>query len=278
MIKIPGKKPVFKSSPEEFVLYQGDSLKLLRRIPSESVDVVFADPPYFLSNGGSTCKSGRRVKVDKGNWDKSQGVDRDFRFQFAWLKECQRVLKPNGTIWVSGTRHVIFSVGHAMMQLGYKVLNDISWYKRNPPPNLCCRYFTHATETILWAARDTSSKYLFNYKDMKEMNGGKQMQSLWNILPPRKDEKSFGKHPTQKPLALLERIVLASTVEGDLILDPFSGSATTGVAAVKHERRYVGIELEDDYIDLSIKRYLAERNAELLRTTLREEETELARN
>ena len=278
MIEIPGKKAVFKSSPEEFVLFQGDSLKLLRRTPSESVDVVFADPPYFLSNGGSTCKSGRRVKVDKGDWDKSKGVDRDFRFQFSWLKECQRVLRPNGTIWVSGTRHVIFSVGFAMQQLGYKVLNDISWYKRNPPPNLCCRYFTHATETILWAARDDNSKYLFNYKDMKAMNGGKQMQSLWNILPPRKDEKAFGKHPTQKPIALMERIVLASTVEGDLILDPFSGSATTGVAAVRHDRRFVGMELQDDYIDLSVKRYLAERGAGLLQSTLLEKKAELTSN
>jgi len=256
-------KTVFRSQRDDFSLLMGDALTLLEDFPDECVDMVFADPPYFLSNGGITCRSGRRVKVDKGGWDRSEGIEQDFRFQAAWLAQCRRVLKPNGTIWVSGTRHNIFSVGFAMQRLGYKLLNDIVWYKRNPPPNLACRYFTHATETILWAARSEKSRYFFNYKLMKKANLGKQMQSLWSILPPRNSEKLFGKHPTQKPIELLERIVLASTQPGDLVLDPFSGSGTTGIAAARHGRRYIGIELNPDYLELSAQRYLAETHTHI---------------
>jgi len=251
-------KLVFESPGSDFLLLQGNSLSLLKKFSSESVDVVFSDPPYFLSNGGVTCKSGRMTRVDKGKWDRSKGVEADYRFQLRWLKECQRILKPNGTIWVSGTRHNIFSVGFAMQRLGFKLLNDITWFKKNPPPNLSCRYFTHSTETILWAARSDKAKYYFNYKLMKQFNMGKQMKSLWSILPPRRSEKLFGKHPTQKPLALLERIVLASTRPDDTILDPFSGSATTGLAATMHGRQFIGIELMSEHNDLAIQRYLAQ--------------------
>ena len=247
----------FESEEGDFTLFQGDSLSLLRKLPADSVDMVFADPPYFLSNGGVTCKSGRMTRVDKGKWDQSRGIDEDYRFQVTWLKECQRLLKTNGTIWVSGTRHNIFSVGHAMQRLGFKLLNDITWFKKNPPPNLSCRYFTHSTETILWAAKGEKSKHQFNYALMKKLNLGKQMKSLWTILPPRRAEKQFGKHPTQKPIELLERIVLASTAPGDLVLDPFNGSGTTGIAAARLNRRYLGIELQADYLDLTVQRYLA---------------------
>ena len=247
----------FESEEGDFTLFQGDSLSLLRKLPADSVDMVFADPPYFLSNGGVTCKSGRMTRVDKGKWDQSRGIDEDYRFQVTWLKECQRLLKTNGTIWVSGTRHNIFSVGHAMQRLGFKLLNDITWFKKNPPPNLTCRYFTHSTETILWAAKGEKSKHQFNYALMKKLNLGKQMKSLWTILPPRRAEKQFGKHPTQKPIELLERIVLASTAPGDLVLDPFNGSGTTGIAAARLNRRYLGIELQADYLDLTVQRYLA---------------------
>jgi len=257
-----GKRPDFESAGGEFSLFKGDSLELLHELESESVDMVFADPPYFLSNGGITCKSGRMVGVHKGDWDRSHGAEQDFEFQLKWLAQCQRVLRPNGTIWVSGTRHIIFAVGYAMQRLGFKLLNDIVWYKRNPPPNLCCRYFTHATETILWAARDERTKHVFDYKLMKSMNHGKQMQSIWTIMAPRGAEKALGAHPTQKPLELLERIVLASTRPGDLVLDPFSGSGTTGIAATRHGRRYVGMDLEDDYIDLAARRFLAEARTE----------------
>src|SRR5579863_4432512 len=232
-------------------LYHGDCLQILEQIPDNSVDLIFADPPYFLSNGGITCHAGKMVSVHKGDWDKSKGPDANHEFNRAWLAACQRVLKPNGAIWVSGTAHVIHSVGFALQQLGFKLLNDISWVKPNPPPNLSCRYFTHATETIIWAARDKKSRHKFNYKLMRQIAGGKQMKSVWTIPPPEPWEKKFGKHPTQKPLALLERILLASSSEGDLVLDPFLGSGTTALAAIRRARKCVGIETETKWINVT---------------------------
>ena len=216
--------------------------------------MIFADPPYFLSNDGITCHAGRMVSVNKGKWDKSKGIEKNYKFTLQWLKACQRVLRPNGTIWVSGTTHIIYSVGFAMQELGYKILNDIIWYKRNAPPNLSCRYFTHSTEIVLWAAKNAKSKHYFNYQLMKKINQGKQMRNVWEIPAPSSKEKKFGRHPTQKPVELLKRIILASTKEGDLVLDPFCGSSTTGVAAVSLNRRYIGIDLEDEYLHLSKKR------------------------
>lgn len=245
----------FSSDDGWFTLYKGDCRQVLQTLEEGSVDLIFADPPYFLSNGGITCQSGRMVSVHKGHWDVSRGVNEMHEFNTSWLVACKRVLKPNGTIFVSGTRHVIFSVGFAMQQLGFKVLNDIVWYKVIPPPNLSCRYFTHATEIILWAARDAKSKHYFDYPTMKAENGGKQMQSLWNIVPPLKAEKRFGKHPTQKPLSLLERIVTAASPEGALVVDPFNGCGTTGIACARLGRRYIGVELEQEYLDRSVLRY-----------------------
>ena len=216
--------------------------------------MIFADPPYFLSNGGISCHAGKMVKVDKGEWDKSKGAEINHEFNLEWLSRCKKLLNPNGTIWVSGTHHVIFSIGYAMQQLKMKILNDISWEKPNPPPNLSCRYFTHSTETIIWASKNEKSKHFFNYKLMRQINANKQMKTVWRIKPPTNQEKSFGKHPTQKPLQLLERIVLASTNENDLIFDPFSGSSTTGIAAIKNNRKFVGCELDSEYIKLSKKR------------------------
>tara|TARA_R110000765_G_C18633368_1_gene573239 strand:- start:47 stop:652 length:606 start_codon:yes stop_codon:yes gene_type:complete len=194
------------------------------------------------------------VKVDKGDWDKSKGADVNHEFNLEWLKRCQSLLTNDGTIVVSGTHHVIFSIGFAMQQLGMKLLNSITWEKPNPPPNLACRYFTHSTETLIWAAKNEKSKHLFNYSLMKEFNGGKQMKDVWRFTSPKKIEKRYGKHPTQKPESLLERIVLASTNEGDRILDPFSGSGTTGVSAIRNNRHYVGIELDSNYIDIASQR------------------------
>lgn len=248
--------PYYQAQDGSFTLYQGDCRAVLASLPEESVDLIFADPPYFLSNGGITCQSGKMVSVDKGRWDVSLGVEENHEFNRSWLEACQRVLKPNGTIFVSGTRHVIFSVGFAMQQLGFKMLNDIAWFKVTPPPNLSCRYFTHSTETILWAARDAKSRHCFNYREMKAENGGKQMLSLWSIRPPLKVEKRFGRHPTQKPFALLDRIVRAASEPGAMVLDPFSGSGTTGLASALSGRRYMGIELETDYLELAKKRYL----------------------
>jgi site-specific DNA-methyltransferase (adenine-specific) len=239
-------------------LYHGDCLQFLDQlfasVPEGGVDMIFADPPYFLSNGGITCHSGKRVKVDKGDWDKSRGADLNHQFNLEWLKRCQAVLKPNGSIWVTGTQHVIFSVGFALQQLGFKLLNSISWEKPNPPPNLSCRYFTHSTEMILWAAKSAASKHTFNYKLMRQINGGRQMKAVWRIGAPRSSEKTFGKHPTQKPVALVERCILASTNRGDLVLDPFAGSGTTGIAAMKLGRRFQGVDLDLPSVELAAKR------------------------
>jgi site-specific DNA-methyltransferase (adenine-specific) len=208
-------------------LYHGNCLELLdaiaERYPEGRFDGIFADPPYFLSNGGITCHAGKMVKVDKGAWDQSRGPELNHEFNLEWLRRCQRVLKPDGTLWVSGTHHVIFSVGFAIQQLGMKLLNQITWEKPNPPPNLACRCFTHSTETVLWAAKTTKSKHRFNYADMRAFNGGKQMKDVWRFTAPKDAEKLHGKHPTQKPVALIERILQASTSEGDLVLDPFMG-------------------------------------------------------
>ena len=254
----------FEDAQAGVQLHQANCLdfmdRLAERSPDGLFDMAFADPPYFLSNGGITCHAGKMVKVDKGDWDQSQGPELNHEFNLAWLSRCQRLLRANGTIWVSGTHHVIHSVGFAMQQLGMKILNDIVWEKPNPPPNLSCRYFTHAGETIIWAAKNKRSKHVFNYEFTKSLNSGKQMKSVWKMTAPGRDEKIHGKHPTQKPVALLERIILSSTNGGDKVFDPFSGSATTGVAAINTGRKFIGCELEDEFIALSKKRLYAALN------------------
>lgn len=252
-------KPPYYERPS-VSLYKGDCLELLPDIPAETFDMVFADPPYLLSNDGITCHAGEMVSVNKGEWDRSNGVEQDHEFVMEWLAACQRVMKPNATIWVSGTHHIIYSVGFAMQKLGFKILNDIIWYKINPPPNLSCRYFTHSTEIILWAARDDDAKHKFNYEEMKTLDNapfddaGKQMKSVWGIMAPRKDEKEFGKHPTQKPVRLLNRIIRASTDPGDLILDPFVGAGTTALSAIINDRRCVGIDSSEEYLRIAALR------------------------
>jgi len=250
-------KLVHHDEPHGIWLYHGNSLELLDAIaakyPEGRFDCIFADPPYFLSNGGISCHAGKMVKVDKGDWDKSRGPELNHEFNTEWLRRCQRVLKPNGTIWVSGTHHVIFSIGYAMQQLGFKILNDIAWEKPNPPPNLSCRYFTHSTETILWAAKNEKSKHVFNYKDMKAVTG-KQMKTVWTMTAPRNSEKEQGKHPTQKPVALIERCLLASTNPGDTVLDPFLGGGTTAVACIRLKRACIGIELDGAHAKLATTR------------------------
>ncbi len=250
--------PVFHDPKHHIKIYHGDCLEILAAIPAETVDLVFADPPYFLSNDGITCHAGRMVSVNKGDWDRSRGPDTNHEFNRAWLAACQRVLKPNGTIWVSGTSHVIHSVGFAMQQLGFKLLNDITWVKPNPPPNLSCRYFTHATETVIWAAKNKRSKHTFHYQEMRQLAGGKQMKSVWEILPPDREEKRFGKHPTQKPVALVERILLAASNPGDLVLDPFLGSGTTAVVALRLSRWVFTIERDACCTKLALTRIVAE--------------------
>jgi site-specific DNA-methyltransferase (adenine-specific) len=235
-------------------LLYGDSLKILKELQEESFDMIFADPPYFLSNDGITCKSGKISVVNKGEWDRSKGFYENYRFTKEWLSLCKKLMKENATIWVSGTMHIIYIIGFTMQELGFKILNDIIWYKKNPPPNISCRYFTHSTEIILWAKKNSNSKQYFNYELMKKLNNGKQMKNLWEIPSMTKEEKKFGKHPTQKPVALLDRIIKASTKEGDIILDPFCGSSTTGVAAILNGRGYIGIDNNINYLELSAKR------------------------
>jgi site-specific DNA-methyltransferase (adenine-specific) len=292
----PPLQPIYRDDAHGIWLYQGNCLTILDAIaaknPDGCFDMVFADPPYFLSNGGITCHAGKMVSVHKGDWDslaksfgasKSKAMELMHEFNTEWLRRCQRVLKPNGTIWVTGTHHVIFSVGFAMQQLGMKILNDIAWEKPNPPPNLSCRYFTHSTETVLWAAKSEKSRHVFNYAAMKAVTG-KQMKTVWRkkefeettktprhkedlgdfvpswlnpvwTLPaPGKAEKEYGKHPTQKPVALVERCLLAATNAGDMVLDPFMGAGTTAVACIRTYRRFVGIELDYRHLQLAGKR------------------------
>jgi len=253
-----GPKPVYVNRAGTARLLRGDSLKILPRLPEYgSIPLVFADPPYFLSNDGVTCRSGRMAPVNKGAWDRLSSVPEMHAFNRRWLEICRDGLAEDGSLWVSGTRHVIFSVGFAMQELGMKVLNDISWEKPNPPPNLSCRYFTHSTETLLWAAKHTRSRHLFNYQEMRAAAGGKQMKSVWRMTAPRAEEKTSGRHPTQKPLALLERIITACTQPGDTVVDPFAGSGTTGVAALKLGRSFIGIESDPEHIRLAERRLRA---------------------
>jgi site-specific DNA-methyltransferase (adenine-specific) len=270
---LPGKA----AQGKQWSLVRGDCIEVLEKLPPSSVDIIFADPPYHLSNGGTTCQSGKRVRVDKGGWDASHGIVQDHAFQASWLTACRRVLKPSGTIWVSGTQHVIFSVGFAMQELGFHLLNTVTWYKPNAAPNLACRMLTHSTEILIWASpmKQKPLPHRFNYREMKARNGGKQMRDLWklaeeNRLPepggdqvvwsiptPAGREKTHGRHPTQKPKALLEQVLAASAGPGQLVLDPFAGSGTTGVAALEFGCRFLGIEREQTYLDLASRRLSA---------------------
>lgn len=254
-------KPYYEKP--KFKLFQANCLDVIARLPENSVDMIFADPPYNLSNGGFTVHAGRMVSVNKGDWDKSKGFKDDYDFHYKWMEACRRVLKPHGTLWVSGTYHSIYQCGHALQALGYHILNDIAWFKPNASPNLSCRYFTASHETLIWARKERKAKHTFNYDLMK--NGhwtednlkkpGLQMRSVWSMGTPKPIEKKFGKHPTQKPEDLLKRIVLASTNKGDLVIDPFTGSSTTGIAAYLHGRKFIGIDTESKFLELSIKRF-----------------------
>ena len=244
---------------ETCTLIQGNSLEVLKNIKPESIDMIFADPPYFLSNNGITCQGGKMVSVNKGSWDKlsdnGTSIEEKHKFNRKWINLCKKVLKPNGTIWISGTMHNIYSVGMALEQEGFKIINNITWQKTNPPPNLACRCFTHSTETILWAKKNNKkSHHFFNYELMKKLNAGKQMKDVWTGSLTKPSEKKCGKHPTQKPEYLLERIIQASTVPGDIVLDPFCGSGTTGVEAVRFGRKFIGIDICEEYLQITKKR------------------------
>ena len=269
-------KPYYKK--DRFELHKGDCLEVLKEFPENHFDMIFADPPYFLSGGSFTCQNGKMVSVKKGDWDLGNGLKENFEFHRSWINACRKVLKPNGSIWLSGTYHSIYQCGLALQIAGFHILNDVAWFKPNASPNLSCRFLTASHETLIWARKDKKAKHTFNYKTMLDWDNnyrknfkcekcggitfneilhekGKQMRSVWAINTPQKIEKRFGKHPTQKPEELLKRIVLASTNRNDLILDPFTGSSTTGLAAYLFGRRFVGIDTEKKYLDLSVKRF-----------------------
>ena len=247
-------QPLYQSNNQDFTLYQGDCMQVIKQLPDNSLDAIFADPPYFLSNGGISVQSGKQVCVDKGDWDKGGTPEHIYQFNKQWLSLCRPKLKDNGTIWISGTHHNIFVVQRCLQELGYKILNVITWQKSDPPPNLSCRYFNFSTELVIWARKHEKKPHKFNYETMKQLNGGSQMTDVWRIPAVGMWEKTCGKHPTQKALRLLYRVVLASTNEGDTILDPFAGSSTTGIAANLLGRNFIGIEQDKSFIELSKRR------------------------
>lgn len=251
--------PYYKSLDRAFTLLHGDTFELLPQF-NFKFDMIFADPPYFLSSGGISVQSGKVVCVDKGDWDKSMSQDEINAFNLKWLLLCREKLKDNGTIWISGTYHNIFSVANCLTQLGYRILNVITWAKTNPPPNISCRYFTYSTEFIIWARKSQKIPHYFNYELMKQLNDNKQMTDVWRLPAIATWEKSCGKHPTQKPLALLTRIILSSTKKGAWILDPFAGSSTTGIASNLIGRRFLGIEKEKEFVEMGKNRKIEIEN------------------
>lgn len=247
------------------MVYRADCVELMRLMPAGSVDVVFADPPYRLSTGGVTVKSGRLVSVNKGDWDRSRGLREDHAFNLRWLKEARRVLKPEGTLWVTGTHHIIFSLGFALQQLRYRIINDVIWYKPNATPNALHTTFTHAHETLLWASKGRNVRHTFNYDLINSPDPTGQVSSVWRMRAVPRGEKLHGYHPTQKPLRLVRRALLASTEEGALVFDPFAGSGTTAVAAKELNRFFVGAELEKAYAGLAARRIEATERGRVLR-------------
>ena len=242
--------PYYKSPSHDFNLLHGDTFELLPQF-NFKFDMIFADPPYFLSNGGISIQSGKVVCVDKGEWDKGMPQEEINQYNQEWISLCREKLKDNGTIWISGTYHNIFSVANALTSLGFKILNVITWAKTNPPPNVSCRYFTYSTEFIIWARKSEKVAHYYNYELMKQINGGKQMRDVWLMPAIAPWEKKCGKHPTQKPISVLARIIMASTKHGAWILDPFAGSSTTGIAANLLGRRFLGIEREQEFVEIS---------------------------
>lgn len=241
-------------------ILQGDCVEVLKQLPEKSVDLIFADPPYNLQLRNELLRPNQTVVAGvDDDWDQFAGFAEYDAFTQGWLSECRRVLKDDGTIWVIGSYHNIFRVGTIMMNLGYWVLNDVIWHKTNPMPNFRGTRFQNATETLIWAKKSAEQKkYTFNYHAMKNLNDEKQMQNVWYIPlctgPERLKLNGKKAHSTQKPEALLYRVILSSSNPEDIVLDPFFGSGTTGAVARKLKRNYIGIELEPAYIDVARKR------------------------
>ncbi len=254
--------PYFKSNDKNFYLLEGDTMRLLPQF-DHKFDMIFADPPYFLSNNGLSIQSGKIVSVNKGNWDKSEGFDFINDFNKKWLSLVRDKMKDDATIWISGTMHNIFSIGQILTELNFKILNVITWEKTNPPPNFSCRFFTHSTEQIIWARKNEKIPHYYNYELMKKLNADKQMKDVWKLPAIAPWEKSCTKHPTQKPLSVLTRLILASTKPNAWILDPFTGSSTTGIAANLANRRFLGIDKEECYLKISKNRKIEIENVKI---------------
>jgi site-specific DNA-methyltransferase (adenine-specific) len=267
LLEITNQKPWWHNDLS--VLIQGDCVEVMKKMTEKTVDVVFADPPYFLSSGGISVQSGKMVSVDKGDWDKSLAIKDKLLFHQTWIREARKVLKDDGTIWISATLHSVYAIGVALELEGFSIINNVIWRKTNPAPNISGRAFTHSTETVIWARKQLTptkkGKHYFAYHEMKKYNHGKQLKDFWDLNDTNvvfesgttpKREKTYGKHPTQKPISLLERIIEASTTEGQIILDPFAGSATTLFVANSLNRFAIGIELDKIYLDLGKKRII----------------------
>ena len=240
-------------------IINGDSLKELKKIPKETFDLIFADPPYNLQLKNKLTRPDRsKVSAVDDDWDQFESFKTYDEFTLSWLKECKRILKKNGTIWVIGSYHNIFRVGSKIQDLGFWILNDVIWNKNNPMPNFRGTRFTNAHETLIWASKDKNSKYTFNYQSLKCLNDDLQMRSTWSmpICSGKERLKNNGKklHSTQKPESLLHRILLASSNKNDLVLDPFLGSGTTAAVSKKLGRFFYGIEKDKKYFDAANKR------------------------
>lgn len=246
-------QPYYQSPTGDFITYQADTMQLLEEMDAK-FDMIFADPPYFLSKG-FTMRKGVKVKCfDKGEWDKQRSLDEINEYNMKWLSSCRRLLKDNGCIWATGTYHNIYSVANCMVKLGYSILNIIVWQKPNAPLTLSEMHFNFSAEYVIWARKSKSVPHFFNYELTTQLNGGKRMSDVWSIPTVETWEKHFGKHPTQKPLKLLYRAIIANTKQGDTILDPFAGSCTTGIAANLLQRKFVGIDQDAKYLDMGVKR------------------------
>lgn len=248
---IKNLQPYYKTPNGDFVIHEGDSRNVASILNGVRFDMVFADPPYFLSNGGFSVQAGKCVSVNKGDWDASHGLEADTQFNYQWVKGCRELLKESGTIWVCGSYHNIFSVVNVLTELDFRILNAVTWQKTNPPPNLSCRFFTHSTEILVWARKSKKVAHYYNYELMRKLSGDRQMTDVWRMSAIAPWEKTCGKHPAQKPLALVVRAILASTQNGDMILDPFAGSSTTGIAANMLGRKFVGIEQDSGFLKIS---------------------------
>ena len=243
-------------------IIKGDSIEVLKQLDDNSIDAIFADPPYFMQSTDKVLQRADGTGEFQGcddDWDKYKDYDEYDNFSFQWLSECKRVLKKDGSIWVIGSFQNIYRLGYIMQNLGFWILNDIVWSKTNPTPNMAGTRFCNAHETLLWCSKSKNSKFTFNYKTMKALNGGKQDKSVWTLgicqgSERLKDDDGNKLHTTQKPLELLEKVILSSTKPNDIVLDPFFGTGTTGAAAKKHGRRFIGIEREDAYIKGAEKR------------------------